>query len=134
MTSKHRLRILVPGALALALLGSGCIRSHRAGVVYAPVPVVATPPAVVTVPTQEPAPPPPEARDVAVAGAVKEALQDRILIPSTAHNVLATVDRGVVTLRGSVPSENQRIEIIDRIKRTPGVVRVQDELEVTSAR
>lgn len=134
-------RALVWFVVPWFVLGAGCVRSHRTQVVQVPVPVATPPPVVYEQPEGPIAPPPaptppatPTTGDLAIAGAVKEALRQETIISSVANNVLATVQGGVVTLRGSVPSQNERIELVDRIKKTPGVVRVQDELVISGDR
>lgn len=132
---------------ALVLL-SGCIQSHRtpSAVYITPPPVVATPapvaptsdrdavrvypstPATVTVPSS--APPGVLASDVAVADSVSQLLKSNTSMADATGNVQVTVENGVVTLRGSVPTNHDRDEIVQRVAQLPGVVRVRDQLGV----
>ena len=129
------LALLLPGTFA-----AGCVRSHHA-VYYTPAPG-----AVVVAPTSDrpvervyPAPtvtvpssPPPDVNsaDVAVAASVSQLLKaDRSLSDAT-RNVEASVAGGVVTLRGTVPTDHDRDEIVERVSRIPGVTRVRDHLGV----
>lgn len=135
------------GCALLGLLATGCIRSHHA-VYYTPVPgpVVANPvivaptsdrpvervypatPPVVTVPSNPP--PGVNAADVALATSVSQLLKgDRSLAEAT-RNVEATVENSVVTLRGTVPTDHDRDELVERVSRIPGVTRVRDQLGV----
>jgi len=66
--------------------------------------------------------------DVVLAQSVSRLLKGEPDLASVSRKVSATVQNGVVTLRGSVPSENDREEIKERISRLPGVFRVVDEL------
>jgi osmotically-inducible protein OsmY len=49
---------------------------------------------------------------------------------SITGNVEAKVHHGFVTLRGTVPTENDRELIKSRVSRLPGVVQVNDELGI----
>lgn len=51
--------------------------------------------------------------------------------PAPSH-VIVDNDHGVVTLRGTVPDENARTNIVARVEQMPGVTRVHDALTVTS--
>jgi osmotically-inducible protein OsmY len=70
------------------------------------------------------------ARDVAVADSVAQLFKSNTSLSDATRNVEATVDGGVVTLRGSVPSDHDRDELVMRVGRLPGVVRVHDQLGV----
>jgi len=141
-----KIRTFVLLALPLTLSITGCVRSHRAAY-YTPAPAVVTTPAVVaptsdrtvervypTAPTTVlvPSTPPPAvvSSDVTVANSVSQLLKgDRSLAEAT-RNVEAFVSDGVVTLRGSVPTDHHRDEIVERISRLPGVASVRDQLGV----
>ena len=129
----------------LALTTAGCIRSHRPETVYY------TPPVIVVAPTSNrpetraypegpskvitlPSTPPPNvaAGDVALASDVSQLLKGDPTLASASRNVQASVDKGVVTLQGSVPTDHQRYEIVDRISRLPGVKGVADDLEASN--
>ncbi len=132
----------------LSLL-TGCVQSHRRAVVYTPVPVLPptsdrpevrvysapTPPQAPVVTTQPPAVAAPGAPaaapgDVAVATAVSQLLKGDAHLASVSSNVEATVDNNVVTLRGTVPTEHDRDEIVQRVSGLPGVLRVNDQLGI----
>jgi osmotically-inducible protein OsmY len=69
--------------------------------------------------------------DVAVADSVRQLLKsDNSDLSRVANNVQASVDHGVVTLRGTVPADHVRDEIIMRVSKLPGVQHVHDELAV----
>jgi len=137
--------LLTFSAVALAI--AGCIRSHRPETVYytpAPAMVVPAPtsdrPETYVYPESPgktvtpPSAPPPNVTpgDVTVATAVSQLLKGDPTLASASRNVRAAVDHGVVTLRGSVPTEHQRYEIVNRISRLPGVTRVADALDVSN--
>ncbi len=127
----------------LALVLAGCIQSHRHPVAVYTTPVAVPaptsegtavrvypgePPAVVTPPSS--APPGVAAADVTVAESVSQLLKGDSSLADASRNVQATVDHGVVTLRGTVPSDHDRDEIVQRVSQLPGVVRVHDHLGV----
>ncbi len=146
---------LVAGSLSL-IYGGGCIYSHRApAVVYTPAPAppttVPAPPAVVVAPTSDrpvarvypgpssaspealpptAAPPSVSSTDVAVADSVRQLLKGNSDLAPVSHNVEATVDHGVVTLRGTVPAEHVKDEIAERVAKLPGVDHVSNQLAV----
>ena len=51
---------------------------------------------------------------------------------SISGNVQTTVDQGVVTLRGTVPSGNAMDEIAMRIAKLPGVAHVNNQLGLST--
>ncbi len=124
--------ILRTGLVFPALLLAGCIQSHRSpGIVYytpaPPPPPVSDRPAVRVYPS--PAEPENAVNpNVALAHSVSQALKGDPVMAAASGNVEATVDDGVVTLRGTVPTEHERDEIVDRISKLPGVTRVDDRL------
>jgi hypothetical protein len=141
-----RLRNLLWMALPVAL-ASACA-THRE-VVYVPTPVVTTPtsdrPAsrvysengnVVV----EPPPPPPgmpsgvRSGDLAIADSISRAFKGDSGMASLTSNVQAAVLNGVVTLTGTVPTDNDRETIRERIRHLPGVVRVNDDGVQTTLR
>ncbi len=128
---------LLWAAIPLVAL-TGCIQSHRA-VVYTPEPVLAptssrpevrvyrTPaPNEPTPPTTPPAAP----QDISVATSVAQLLKGDAHLASLTGNVEASVDNQIVTLRGTVPSEGARDEIVQRVSQLPGVLRVRDQLGI----
>ncbi|HWH70531.1 MAG TPA: BON domain-containing protein [Candidatus Sulfotelmatobacter sp.] len=71
--------------------------------------------------------------DQKVAEAIRTLLkQDEALAP-VSQDVHVQVAKGVVTLRGTVPKEAAKSQIIQRIDQLPGVDRIADRLEVTPA-
>lgn len=83
--------------------------------------------------TRLPPPPPPPAvsgTDIEVARAVRDMIHSDSDFAPSGKTVLATVERGVVTLSGTVYSEHERWELVERISKLPGVDRVRDHLKV----
>lgn len=129
--------------LALAFLACGCIESHRKAVYYTPVPPA---------PTYAPVPPPtptserPDVRvysnpetppapnvapgDVALANSISQTLKGDSHMADISSSVLVKVRNGIVSLRGSVPTERDRTEVINRVSELPGVREVHNELGV----
>jgi osmotically-inducible protein OsmY len=118
--------------LALILVWAvGCINSHRREIVYtSPAPAMAatsarpvervyvTPPAGVS------------GADLAVANSISELVREDPRFANGSSGIAAAVREGVVTLRGSVPNEGERDEIVGAISKLPGVARVEDQLHV----
>lgn len=79
-----------------------------------------------------PASPPPAtfSTDREVAGAIHRLFVSDPSVGPSARNVSAKVYKGVVTLRGTVGSEHERNEIVERVSRLPGVDHVKDQLEL----
>ncbi len=137
----------VPFFVLLAFLAGGCVDSHRARVYYTPPPSVTPPPVVSTAP---PVYPPtsdrPETRsysttpsgpapnvapgDVAIAESVSQVLKGDSRMATASQEVLVKVRNGIVSLRGSVPSDQDRAEIVERVSLVPGVREVRNELGV----
>ena len=126
---------------------SGCVQSHRAPVVYY------SPPGSLSPTSQSPdvrvysgavPPPPVNAQpvpsvvapapvadpDVALAQSLSQLLKGDPGLAAISSKVSATVHHGVVTLRGSVPTENDRQEIKDRVSKLSGVAAVEDNLGI----
>jgi hypothetical protein len=113
----------------------GCINSHQEpGYAVAPRTVIAptspspavrvypntTSPRISTVPG--------EADDMTIANSIRD-----ILARDTARvygNVDIAVNRGLVTLRGSVPTEHDRIQLQDELSTLAGVTSVDNQLGV----
>ena len=74
------------------------------------------------------APPAVAATDIATAAAIRRSIQQDPALADA--NVKVKVKKGVVTLRGRVPSELERQAILQRIDKLPGVDRVVDQLVV----
>lgn len=135
------------GLLAIAV-GPGCIQSHHSpAVVYyappvAPVPpptsdrprVYVAPDASVTerMPPNEAPPPGVSSRDVTLAESISHLLKGDVHMASISDNVQTTVEHGVVTLQGTVPSESARDEIGMRVWKLPGIVHVYNRLAVSN--
>lgn len=79
-----------------------------------------------------PAPPGVNTLDLDVAKSVRHLLHENPHLGPASKNIFATVDKGVVTLTGTVPSEHDRDEIVGRISKLPGVDRVDDQLKSAS--
>jgi len=131
------------GVLLPVVLGAGCY-SHTAAmsrrqVVVAPVsqsPEVrvyetpaAPPTAVVVAPSTETVTKVP-ASDVEVAMGLRRDLESDPGIRAATTDTDITVNGGAVTLRGSVPTENARVSLIQMVSRYPGVRSVEDHLKV----
>lgn len=122
------------------VLLSGCVESHRSPAVYYTSPTTVPPvserpdvrvysapvPPVVT----QPLPPPVSDPDVALGVAISQLLKGQPSLASISSKVSATVSHGVVTLKGTVPTDNDREEIKERVAKLPGVAGVTDELGV----
>ena len=131
------------GVLLPVVLGAGCY-SHREAMARRPVVVApvsqspevrvyetpATPPAAVVVaPSTETVTKVP-ASDVEVAMGLRRDLESDPGIRAATTDTHIVVNGGAVTLRGSVPTENARVSLIQMISRYPGVHSVEDHLKV----
>ena len=116
---------------ALALLAGGCIESHHARVVYY-TPAPTSDRTDVRVYSTQPTAPPPNVvtSDVALADQISGLLKGDSHMRDISQSVLVKVKDGGVDLRGSVPSENARAEIVDRVSLLPGVRSINNELGV----
>jgi len=127
-------------ALSLGLI-IGCARTHPEPVAYYSGP---TPPLTptsdrpdvrvyspTTVP-EEPPPAPPRVADpdIDLGLSVSQLLKEDPYLDSISGNVEARIIHGVVILRGSVPSYDDRDRIYARVLRVPGVVRVENDLDI----
>ncbi len=143
--------------LLLAVL-SGCAHDRNPGVVYyvpagtpAPAPPPSEPskpgsvrvpqplPPVEAVPAPGLAPTPAPvpgvlSADVSVATSIGQLLRAYGESSGLWTRVEATVENGVVTLRGVVPSEHERVELVQRISRLAGVAAVKDHLQLSDTR
>jgi osmotically-inducible protein OsmY len=70
------------------------------------------------------------ANDRDITEAVRRSLAGDTKLSSTAKNIKIITVNGKVTLRGPVKSDPERSAIEARAKATPGVVEVDDQLEV----
>ncbi len=134
-------RILLLGILPLAFVG--CVYSHHNPdvVYYTPAPgePVGTLPPTSDSPAVRvyPGSPPASAHDsdvlssdLAVARSIRNLLKYDSNLSAASERVMVKVDGGVVKLRGTVPTEHDKDEMIERISRIPGVREVQDHLGI----
>lgn len=68
--------------------------------------------------------------DIDITAKVRQAIVDDKALSTNAHNCKVITDKGVVTLRGVVDSDAERDLIETKAKAVPGVVRVDNQLEV----
>lgn len=61
---------------------------------------------------------------------VKSYINSIYNISLDARNIKVTNDNGVVTLKGSVATQNEKTMIINFVQQLPGVNKVNDQLEV----
>jgi osmotically-inducible protein OsmY len=69
-------------------------------------------------------------RDLDVTRQIRQAITSNDSLSTEAHNVKIITDGGVVVLRGPVESAQEKAAIVAIATRTPGVTRVDDQLEV----
>lgn len=130
--------------LSMALL-CGCVETHRASPVayYTPsAPTYVAEPAPLSPTSESPVPRvyapalPPDisTADVATADAIRHVLKDDPHLAGASQEVLITVKNGTIVLRGTAPSEHERIEIVQRVSRIPGVAHVRDHLGISDER
>jgi BON domain len=122
----------------LFVVPTGCIQSHRAPpvVYYAPATPVLTPTSDSPAPRvyAPVAPPDVSPGDLSTAEAVQHLLNDDAHLAGASADVLVTVRGGVVTLRGTTPTEHDRYEIVERVAKIPGIVKVDDQLGISDER
>jgi hypothetical protein len=122
----------------LLALSAGCISSHRPALVYTPPHVdVLSPTSDRLAPRvyashPDPIEPPLRAAisDDRLAQSLDELLKVDPGLASTSHDVTIAVEKGLVTLRGTVPSEQARDRMVESISRVPGVEGINDRLSV----
>jgi len=68
--------------------------------------------------------------DVKVTANIRKAVTDDDSLSVNAHNVKIITRNGVVTLRGPVDSQAESMRLQQLAKQTPGVMRVDNQLEV----
>src|SRR5262245_53616897 len=61
---------------------------------------------------------------------VRKAVVDDDALSTNAHNVKIITQNGVVTLRGPVNTATEKATVVAMARSTPGVTRVDDQLEV----
>ena len=71
--------------------------------------------------------------DRAITQRVRKAVVDNDALSTNAHNVKIVTDNGVVTLRGPVDTAQEKNTVVAAAQMTPGVKRVDDQLEVKAA-
>lgn len=67
--------------------------------------------------------------DIKITAAIRQALVKKESLSVNAQNIKIITRNGVVTLRGSVESEAEKIKLQDIAKQTPGVIQVNNNLE-----
>jgi len=73
-----------------------------------------------------------EAADVKITAAIRRAIVKDDSLSLNAHNVKIITREGIVTLRGPVESAAERTKIAQLAENTPGVKRVDDQLEINA--
>jgi len=68
--------------------------------------------------------------DINVTANIRKAVTDDDSLSVNAHNVKIITRNGVVTLRGPVDSQAESMRLQQLAKQTPGVMRVDNQLEV----
>ncbi len=71
--------------------------------------------------------------DRTITQRVRKVVVDNDGLSTNAHNVKIITQNGVVTLRGPVESSQEKNTIVAAAEMTPGVKRVDDQLEVKAA-
>lgn len=71
--------------------------------------------------------------DRTITQRVRKAVVDNDGLSTNAHNVKIVTQNGVVTLRGPVETPQEKNTIVAAAQTTPGVKRVDDQLEVKAA-
>jgi len=119
-------------ACSLALAGCGEDKSTSQPAPQPPAQAAPAPAPVAAAPAPAPAPAPAEAPkpdpDVALAGAVKAALEADKAVG--AQTIDVTAKDGAVTLWGTVPQADRRALAVKIARGVPGVKSVQDNLQV----
>jgi hypothetical protein len=69
-------------------------------------------------------------RDLEVTRQIRQGITSDDSLSTEAHNVKIITDGGVVVLRGPVETAQEKAAIVAIASRTPGVTRVDDQLEV----
>ncbi len=67
--------------------------------------------------------------DINITAAIRQAVVKNESLSVNAHNIKIITRNGVVTLRGPVESEAEKMKLQDIAKQTPGVTQVNNELE-----
>jgi hypothetical protein len=122
----------------LLVVSAGCISSHRPSLIYTSPDVGALSPtsdrlAPRVYPSHpDPLEPPLRAAigDAQLAESLHQLLKVDPGLASTSHDVTVAVEKGLVTLRGTVPSEQARDRMVESISRVPGVEGIDDHLGV----
>jgi osmotically-inducible protein OsmY len=68
--------------------------------------------------------------DRAITQHVRQSVVGNTALSTNAHNVKIITQDGVVTLRGPVPTATEKATIVAMARQTPGVARVDDQIEV----
>jgi len=70
-------------------------------------------------------------QDVDMVAAVRRSVMEQDQISITGQNVKVIANNGNVTLRGPVENEDERMRIVNAARSVPGVVNVDNQLEIT---
>jgi len=68
--------------------------------------------------------------DINITAAIRQAVVNNESLSVNAHTIKIITRNGVVTLRGSVESEAENMKLQDIAKQTPGVMYVNNQLEI----
>ena len=71
------------------------------------------------------------AGDREITAAIRRAIVDDDSLSTNAHNVKIITTDGVVTLRGPVESEKERLAVVAKAQKVAGVKKVDNQLETT---
>ena len=72
--------------------------------------------------------------DLAITAKVREAVVDDKALSVNAHNVKIITSAGLVTLRGPVKNEQEKMAIEAKAKQVAGVTKVDNQLEIEIAK
>lgn len=69
--------------------------------------------------------------DLTITQKIRQAIMSDSSLSTNAKNIKIITNKGVVTLRGPVSSSNEKDAIAKKVKDVQGIVKVNNELEVT---
>ncbi len=124
--------LILAGFTGLTVLAVGCSSNQGAGGpdARAIVPAVAPGDPGYFTPDPAIAPPAEFELDKNVVKAIHDTLANDPALAVSSQNVSVKVRKGVVTLRGTVPTEEARNRVVARVSAVPGVDKLRDELKV----
>lgn len=70
--------------------------------------------------------------DIDITASIRKSVVADDALSTNAKNVKIITEGGVVTLRGPVASEDEKTKIASLARSTPGVERVEDQLEIAA--